>query len=59
MVKVEEDGHLDETSNVGKAKLDTTVNDTKNIPKNFGKAIISFIQRNQKVAAQCLKRHNF
>lgn len=24
----------------------STANDTKNIPKNFGKAIISFIQKN-------------
>lgn len=27
-------------------KGEPTANDTKNIPKNFGKAIITFIQKN-------------
>jgi hypothetical protein len=33
-------------------------NDTKNIPKNFGKAIISFIQKNQELVGRCLKKYN-
>lgn len=36
----------------------STANDTKNIPKNFGKAIISFIQKNQKVAVRCIRRYH-
>lgn len=33
-------------------------NDTKNIPKNFGKAIISFIQKNQQLVGRCLERYH-
>lgn len=33
------------------------VNDTKNIPKNFGKAIIAFITKNPKITEKCLKKH--
>ena len=29
-------------------------NDTKNIPKNFGKAIISFVQRNDRIIKKFL-----
>ncbi len=35
----------------------STANDTKNIPKNFGKAIISFVQKNQRIAAKCTRRY--
>jgi hypothetical protein len=41
-----------------KAKSSSSINDTKNIPKNFGKAIITFIQKNRKVVAQCLTRYH-
>jgi hypothetical protein len=34
-------------------------NDTKNIPKNFGKAILSFIQRNISQTTEFLQRQNF
>ena len=35
----------------------SSVNDTKNIPKNFGKAIIAFISKNIKVTQRCLEFH--
>lgn len=47
---------MEETFNTRRVRNDT-VNDTKNIPKNFGKAIISFIQRNQGITARCLNKY--
>ena len=38
-------------------KKNTTTNDTKNIPKNFGKAVIAFIAKNPKVTLRCLSRY--
>ena len=35
-----------------------SVNDTKNIPKNFGKAVIAFISKNTKITQRCLERHS-
>lgn len=37
-------------------KENKLVNDTKNIPKNFGKGIISFIERNEKKIRNILGR---
>ena len=38
-------------------RKNTTTNDTKNIPKNFGKAVIAFIAKNPKVTLRCLSRY--
>ena len=35
----------------------TSLNDTKNIPKNFGKAVIAFINKHPKLVTKCLERH--
>ena len=35
-------------------KKKISVNDTKNIPKNFGKAVIAFISKNTKITQRCL-----
>lgn len=48
---------MEETRNTRKTKNEPTTNDTKNIPKNFGKAIISFIQRNQEITKRCLNKY--
>jgi hypothetical protein len=53
-VKVEEEPHWAVPTLSSPPPL---VNDTKNIPKNFGKAIITFIQKHPSIASRCLQNH--
>ena len=45
---IEEEDMKDQASSVSEQKIKKGKNETKNIPKNFGKAIIIFVEKNKK-----------